>query len=80
MYFPCLVNRIDYSYLQSQNYCGVYSGANLSNLAFISDGNYMVIKFLSDGKVADSGFKAVYYTVNKNASYTGQLSLIFIIR
>ena len=42
--------------------CGNQTGAGLRSLSLISDGNYAVIKFVSDGKIARTGYDAVFYS------------------
>ena len=44
--------------------CGKYTAAALRNLSFISDGNYAVIKFVSDIKKSYRGYSAIFYSVS----------------
>ena len=46
----------------TEPFCGKYTAAELRNLSFVSDGNYAVIKFVSDDRIAGSGYSAVFYS------------------
>ena len=43
--------------------CGLQTAAGLRSLSLISDGNYAVIKFVSDDKIARTGYDAVFYSI-----------------
>ena len=43
--------------------CGEQTGASLRSLSLISDGNYAVIKFVSDDKIAGAGYNAAFYSI-----------------
>ena len=60
---------------RSEKYCGRYQGADYSNLSFISDGNFMVVKFVSDDKIAGQGFQAVHYSY----PVSGECSLLIML-
>lgn len=47
----------------SSHICGRYTALDLKKLSFVSEGNLMVVKFVSDTKIVGSGFSAVFYSV-----------------
>ena len=47
---------------KNNSVCGKQTGAGLRSLSLISDGNYAVIKFVSDDKIARTGYDAVFYS------------------
>ncbi len=51
----------------AEKICSRHTGAALRNLSFVSDGNYMVVKFVSDEKIAGAGYSAIYYAFNEEA-------------
>ena len=46
--------------------CGQYTAAELYNLSFVSDGNFVILKFVSDAKISGRGYAAVFYALDSS--------------
>ena len=72
----------DYVYIAStelglmskRRICGSYSTAQLDQLAFVSDGNFVIVKFITDNKSGGQGFSAIFYGYpQKGKKYTSAM-------